>query len=191
MASIRKHRNRWQVQVRRQGIKGLSRSFLNKADALAWARQTEAELDRTGFIPTTGGALNASLGSLLERYAREISPSKKGGDIETIRLKQICATRLGSIPMAKLGPNHVREYMTKRLEQVSGDTVRRELVIVQHAIETARKCWGLPIYSNPVRQVHKPSASEPRKRRLFAPSAIRQKPFFLTLRPCKASLRVL
>lgn len=120
MASIRKHRNRWQVQVRRQGVKGLSRSFLNKADALAWARQTEAELDRTGFIATTGGTLNASLGSLLERYAREISPTKKGGAIEAIRLKQICASKLGS--------NHVREYMAKRLEQVSGDTVRRELV---------------------------------------------------------------
>lgn len=129
-------------------------------------RQTEAELDRTGFIATTGGALNATLGSLLERYAREISPGKKGGDIEAIRLKQIGASRLGSVPMAKLGPNHIREYMAKRLELVSGDTVRRELVIVQHAIETSRKSWGLPIYGNPVRQIRKPSASEPRKRRL-------------------------
>ncbi len=101
MASIRKHRNRWQVQVRRQGMKGLSRSFLNKVDAQAWARQTEAELDRTGFIATTGATLNAPLSALLERYALEISPTKKGGAIEAIRLKQICASKLASVSLAK------------------------------------------------------------------------------------------
>ena len=46
MASIRKHGKRWQVQVRRQGLRPLTRTFHLKADAELWARQREAEVDR-------------------------------------------------------------------------------------------------------------------------------------------------
>jgi hypothetical protein len=46
MATFRKRGDKWQVQVRLNGCPPISRSFLLKADAVAWARQTEVEADR-------------------------------------------------------------------------------------------------------------------------------------------------
>lgn len=47
MATFRKCGDRWQVQIRRQGHSSVTRSFLNKADGEAWARQIEAQLERS------------------------------------------------------------------------------------------------------------------------------------------------
>ena len=49
MATIRKRRDRWQVQVRRAGHPPVSNSFLSRKDAKAWARQTELEVDCTAL----------------------------------------------------------------------------------------------------------------------------------------------
>jgi hypothetical protein len=47
MASFDKRANgKWRVQVRRQGLGSVSRSFLRKSDAEKWARETEAEIER-------------------------------------------------------------------------------------------------------------------------------------------------
>ena len=57
MASISKHRNKWQLQVRRVGHPPMSRSFIQKADAMAWARQVEQKID-TGDLVADLGMLN-------------------------------------------------------------------------------------------------------------------------------------
>lgn len=49
MATIRKRGDKWQVQVRRNGCPQVSRSFIRKVDAHAWARQMETEADRRGL----------------------------------------------------------------------------------------------------------------------------------------------
>jgi len=45
MASVRKHGDKWQARIQRQGQQSLSKSFINKADALKWARNTESQID--------------------------------------------------------------------------------------------------------------------------------------------------
>jgi integrase len=44
--------------------------------------------------------------------------------------------------------------------------VRRELAIIQHCFEIAKKEWGLPILTNPVQQIAMPEAQRSRERRL-------------------------
>jgi len=46
MATVHKHRDRWQVQVRRKGHVPVSKSFILKSDALEWARYMEQRADR-------------------------------------------------------------------------------------------------------------------------------------------------
>ena len=45
MATIRKRGRRWEAQVRKAGVTSVNKSFLNKADADRWARQTEAAIE--------------------------------------------------------------------------------------------------------------------------------------------------
>jgi len=46
MATIRKRGDKYQVQVRRKGHPPLSRSFIQRKDALEWARMMEVKVDR-------------------------------------------------------------------------------------------------------------------------------------------------
>lgn len=77
MASIRKHRKKWQVQVRRLGQPALSRSFVTRADAQRWARQTEMSIERAELQGDLGLLRRVTLADLLRRYRDEISPSKR------------------------------------------------------------------------------------------------------------------
>jgi hypothetical protein len=56
MASLQIRNGKWQVQVRRHGHTPRAQSFQTKSDAKRWARQIEAELDRT-LIPNDVRAL--------------------------------------------------------------------------------------------------------------------------------------
>jgi len=66
MATIRRRKSTWQVQIRRQGHQ-LSRTFHLKADAERWARQREAELDRGGLPSDSRRLRTHTLADLLRR----------------------------------------------------------------------------------------------------------------------------
>ena len=53
MATIRKHRTKRQVQIRRTGIKPITKSFNRLEDAKAWARKTEVQADRADLPGAT------------------------------------------------------------------------------------------------------------------------------------------
>jgi hypothetical protein len=72
MATIRKLRGRWQAQMRRRGIPPRAKSFNKRIDAERWARDLEAEADRSGWVADTRVAEKTTLGELLGRYANEV-----------------------------------------------------------------------------------------------------------------------
>ncbi len=87
MATIRKLRGRWQAQVRRRGLKPRCKSFDTKLEAEKWARDLEAQVDRFGAAPDTKILESTTLGQLLERYQREVSPLKRGSVVECTALE--------------------------------------------------------------------------------------------------------
>jgi hypothetical protein len=71
MASILKVGDAWRAQVRRKGHKSVSETFPTKAQAVAWARKVEAEMDAKRFQDVRGLA-NLTLKMLITRYREEI-----------------------------------------------------------------------------------------------------------------------
>ena len=53
MASVRRLRGRWQAMVRRRGVAPRCKSFDKRSDATRWARELEAEADRSGWVADT------------------------------------------------------------------------------------------------------------------------------------------
>ena len=49
MASIRNRGGKWQARVRRLGQPPISKSFQTKQDAERWARQVEADIDKSSY----------------------------------------------------------------------------------------------------------------------------------------------
>ena len=95
MASIRSRNGRYQVQVRRSGLGSRSRTFVLKQDAERWARKMEAQFDQGEFqqLRTKDNLLH----DLIDRYRREITPSKKSRDTEEIRLARLMRDPIASL----------------------------------------------------------------------------------------------
>jgi integrase len=107
-----------------------------------------------------------TLGDLLGRYLREVVPLKKGHVTEAYRINFLIRRDISKLSLEHLTPATVARYRDKRLNEVSSGTVRRELTVLRHCLEKARKEWGVSITSNPVAAIDKPKDSPARTRRL-------------------------
>ncbi|WP_439670752.1 Integrase [Cupriavidus necator] len=164
MATIRQRGSNWEAQIRRKGWPTLSRNFSTKGDARAWATVIESEIERGVFIDRTEAEKN-SLGDLIRRYLHEVSAQKKGAQSERYRLTAMLRDPLTQVKVAALSGKLIAEWRDKRLKQVSGSTTNRDLNLISHVINVARKEWGIHI-DNPVSMIRRPAENRGRNRRL-------------------------
>ena len=166
MATIRRLRGRWQAQVRRKGIPPRAKSFDTKIDAEKWARNLETELDRCGNLPDTRLAEQMTVRTMFERYLQEITPHKRSARSEHYRIAAILKRDIAHRTLAMLTPQHIANYRDERLATVAPATVIRELNSLGHAIDIARKEWGVHLSQNPCRMIRRPKPPRGRDRRL-------------------------
>ncbi|HEX5394346.1 MAG TPA: site-specific integrase [Rhodocyclaceae bacterium] len=168
MATIRKRKSskKYEVQIRRDGWPTLTRTFTKAADASAWASVIESEMERGVFIDRTEAEKN-TLGDLLRRYLNEVSSQKKGRDSERYRLISLQHDPIAKIKAAGLSGKLMAEWRDQRLKKVSGSTTNRDLNLISHVINVARKEWGIHI-ENPISMIRRPPENRARNRRLGA-----------------------
>ncbi len=119
----------------------------------------------TGFFVSCAEAETTTLAVLIERYRNEVTPYKKGASSEYYRLNALNRCGLGRRFVAGIRGNDIAQYRDERLKKVSSATVKRDLVLLGHIFEIARKEWGINV-GNPVRDIRHPRDSRPRNRRL-------------------------
>lgn len=165
MAAIRKHGSKYQVQIRKQGHKPISKSFIRKSDANKWATKIESELDR-GVYLDLHVAQTTTLTGLLNRYETDILPCKRS--IRPVKVSLgIIRRAIGHHTLSTLTPSIIAAYRDTRLETVSNETVRKELSYLRTAINTGIQEWAIHLpHGNPVINVKKPSVPRGRSRRL-------------------------
>lgn len=166
MATIRKRGTRWQAQVRLRGHAPVTKSFLNRSDAESWGRQTEAQLERSSIRVDLRLLNTTTFAQLLDRYAQEVSASKRGAATEQFRISFFKKLPMAALGLDRLTPPVFTAFRDARLKQVSADTVRREMTILRHVVEIARREWGYPFADNPVATVRRPRPGMHRDRRL-------------------------
>lgn len=156
MATFRQRGNRWQVQVRQQGV-NQSRTFATHREARAWAAEVEGGKRREGTSHT--------LREALERYAQEVSITKKGERWECLRLAMLTCDPVAELRFRDLKARDIAEWRDRRLQKVSGASVNRELNVLSSVFERARKEWGWAT-ENPTKDVQRPPRPRPRVRRI-------------------------
>lgn len=104
---------------------------------------------------------------VIERYLREVAPSKRGGRIEEYHLRRIRRHPITDKSVRRLKPADLGAYRDLRLTEIGPGTVRKEFGILAVILERARREWGL-LETNPVRDVRLPPMPRPRTRRLEA-----------------------
>lgn len=170
MANFRKRTSRWQAQVRVLGYPSQTKTFKTRAAAERWAKATEVEMALGEFV-SRAEAESTTLGELLERYVAEVSPAKKGAESEIIRVNAIARHALADRFLSTIRGVDIARYRDERLKVVASATVRRDLGVLSHAFEVARKEWGIYIL-NPVRDIKMPANGKARERRLRTDNAI-------------------
>lgn len=157
----------WQAKIRKKGFPVQSRTFMYKEDAEKWIRATERELETSGFIDRREAEKN-SLAEVLKRYKREITPSKKSAEIESIKIDVILRDHaLSTLKMSAITSTAIAAWRDRRLKLVSGATVNREIDIISTVLNHARREWGIHV-ENPVPYVKRPEKARARDRR-FSP----------------------
>lgn len=143
-----------------------SKTFARKLEATAWAADTETRI----LAGTWGQPVMETLGDVFARYAREVSPTKRGAQWEQVRLTSFGRLAIADLPIASLTPDILGRWRDSRLAAVSAGTVLREITLMTSVLEHARREWRL-ITVNPMRDVRKPKAPRARDR-LISPDEI-------------------
>jgi len=144
-----------------------AKSFPSKQDAERWARDLEAQLDRAGALPDTRLAERTTLAEILTRYRDEITPKKRSSISERARLAGILRRPICHRTLTVLSTADLSAYRDERLLEIAPATVIRELNTISHAIDTARRDWGIHLVQNPCKLVRRPSPPRGRTRRLI------------------------
>jgi len=181
MATIRKRKDKWQALVRRQGSRQMAKTFLSRKSAEQWARQTEIRLER-GVPDHMADCSFDSFADVVARYALDISRQKRGYRVEYYRLKTISKSCLGGLSPIQIAGPQIARFRDDRLKSAGKATVRRELGLLRHIFEVARREWGLPYHQNPVDHIQKPQPPQGRTRRFCGDEEQR---LFKALRGCR------
>jgi len=95
------------------GLPAQTRTFDNKTLAQQWARSVETGIDN-GVVVDRRLAERTSLAEILERYRREVTPTKRGAADENLRLKAMALRPFARIRMAALTSSHLATYRDER-----------------------------------------------------------------------------
>lgn len=138
MATFRKRGDRWQAIIRRTNLRA-SKSFDRLVDAKAWATAQEREADLAGTMP---GKMLGTLAPVIERYEREMWPTKRWGSSKTQELK-VLHRDLGDRLLTTFTQASVLAYA--RGLELSPGGVSSRLSYLREVLRTARDLWGVVV----------------------------------------------
>ncbi|MGQ0529428.1 MAG: hypothetical protein ACT4PG_06315 [Panacagrimonas sp.] len=121
---------------------------MSKIDAQSWVAVVESEIVR-GVFQDRRAAAQLSLDDLLVRYAHEVTPAKNGASAERYQIEALRRDALSAALLPDVTSARLAQWRDLRLQVVSGSTVNRNLNLISHVFNVARREWGIAI-ENPV-----------------------------------------
>lgn len=160
MASYQKRGNKWRVSVKVGELRD-TKTCETKAKARDWANHREIELRSM----QDGVSMTHTLGDVFKRYAREVSPTKRGARWEIVRLEKLQRDSIASIKLANLCTEDLQDWIDRSLHHIKASSVNRELHVISAALTIARKKWKW-IKESPTKDLERPKDPPPRDRRI-------------------------
>jgi integrase len=175
MASIRKRTNKdgsisYRVDVRLRGFPPQRATFARLTDARQWGRNTEAAIKENRYFKTAEASKH-TLGELIDRYIRDVLPSKPKQSTDQKQQLEWFKKEIGSFTLADITPARIVECRDKLLSEESSRTKRRRspatvvryMAALSHAFTVAVNEWGW-LDDTPMRKVKKPGLPRGRVR---------------------------
>lgn len=158
MASVRKLAGgNWRAEVARQGVRK-SKVFDSKTAAKEWAAREEYLILHAKEVQAQG-----TFSEALDRYAREVSPSKRGARWEIIRIEKLRRDKLADMKLSDMRASDFADWRDRRLKEVAPASVIREMQIMSAVMSIAVREWGI-ISASPLSDVRRPKKPPARDR---------------------------
>ncbi len=127
-------------------------------------------MDR-GVFTSRAEAENTTLSEALDRYAQEVTPTKKDSTAkrERDRILVFKGLTIARRSLASIQGADIAAFMRSRqLEKIGANAIRLDLALLSHLFNTARTAWGIESLTNPVDLVkgQRPKLPGGRTRRL-------------------------
>lgn len=159
MATYRKRGDSWRAEVKLFGTRA-SATFPLKAEAVAWATETETEIRAKRY----GFAIAKTVRQALEEYANTISPTHAGEHWERVRLGKFAR----DLPfVGKLVSDVQRADIARwrdSMTELAPETRRREYGLLRAVFAACRDEWEW-IKTSPFEGLKPPAPGKPRKQR--------------------------
>ena len=167
MGTIKKRGDyQFRVQIRRKGYPPVSKTFTYLANAQAWEREVESQMDQ-GIYQENTQANAITIEDLAKDYIDDYSPSKKNS-VEDIRLMNVVIKKFGQYNLSNIKSTMVKGWLDDMKKAgLAGSTINHHLSTFSVLIETAMKDWGYKLPENPCKMVKRMPAGKPRDRRLL------------------------
>lgn len=151
MASIDKRRGKWRAQVRREGHQ-LCKTFLLKADAEAWAREIERDIDKEIDPSVRRVSKKDSFGSLIDIHIEDMEavnkPLRRSKEAVLNRLK----TELGDMPINQITRERLIKYGRERSQEGAGpSTLSIDISFIGTVLTHAAAVHGMQVNTEAVR----------------------------------------
>lgn len=162
----------WRAQVRLGGV-SFSATRNTREEAATWIEREEARIrldaERGNPKPTSATILpnNLTVAGLLDKYAKEVSRTKKTEANEVRRLARL--SKSFPMPVADLKPADIRVWRATRTTEVCGASVLRDKGILSAVFTHAIEEWGLEM-ANPFASVKKWPSNSPHRERRVSPA---------------------
>lgn len=177
MATIFQRGKYWRVQIRKKGYPLLTATFDTKLEAQQWAVQRETELSQQSpeRIQQRIRDRDFTLGDALDRYTKEVLPSKSASAqrtepslVRNWKGFSVDGKALADLPLAELDGQTLSRVvgLWTTEKDWSSNTIRLHLALLSFLYGVARKEWGIPELVNPVPLIRKPRLPKGRDRRL-------------------------
>ncbi len=160
----------WQVRIKKKGYPEMAQTFDLKGQAESWAKKIESEMD-SGVFVSRAEAESTTLAEALDRYLREITPTKKPStqSRETIRARVITEIPLARRSLASIKGSDIATFIRGRqAEGLGANAIRLDLALLSHVFTVAGSAWGMESLGNPVKRIRgqRPKLPGGRTRRL-------------------------
>lgn len=155
---------RHQVKIRQQGFKPVTRTFIRKADAVAWGRKVEADMQAGRWVEDIPQV--PTLSKAIADYRVTVACHLKGAKSYGYSFKDIEGSALGGKPVDQIEPTDLaawRDSLSAR--GLKPATVLRMMGLLSGVLSWCVKEKGY-IESNPLSNVRKPSVRDARDRTL-------------------------
>ena len=155
MATIRKRKGKWQVQIRKKGYPNISKSFFEKSTASKYAKDVELQMERQTFDDMSE-ASRTTLRDVLNKYVEEgITELKSQRSIKS-KVRLILQYRIADYGLMQLRSKHVYAFKEKITNGRAPKTINGYIELLRTTWNYAKKNLSIALPAdNPFEMVSK------------------------------------